>query len=317
MACLEAFGGGHRNRWRERVDEKNITIQVSSDVGRLHEVIVGPVKAFTFEDIVSEFVPTPEPHVGEVAAEIFARYPVHAPDPVTAVIQHEQLVALLAAHGVTLHWAHPADAQVQLYTRDMGFVIDDVYFPARPASPIRRREQAGLAWLLPRLSKVRELRGGCIEGSDVLVTDDDVLVGLSGTTNEDGLAALRAAMAAEGIDRRVVPLTFAHPEAVHLNVHFTMAGADVGLFDPPAFARESRSYLESRFDLVDVTPDEVRRFAVNALALAPNRLIVEAADERIAAEVHSRGITPIPIDYSAISCFSGGIHRSVLPLVRG
>ncbi|MEV4178199.1 arginine deiminase family protein [Nonomuraea sp. NPDC049709] len=299
------------------MNEKNITVQVSSDVARLHEVVVGPVKPFRLTGLAPEFAETAGLTVDEIEAEVFERLPIQQQDLVTAIIQHEQLVALLASHGVTIHWAQPAAALIQLHTRDLGFVIDDLYISARPSSIHRRSELAGLAWLLPRLSKTRELTDGHIEGGDVLVTDDDILVGISGATNTDGLTALRATLAAEGINRQVVPLTFAHSGVVHLNDHFTMAGAGVGLFNPVAFTRKSRLYLESRFNLIEVTTDEARQCAVNTLALAPNRLIVQATDERLAAEVHSRGITPIPIDYSAITLFTKGIHSSVLPLVRG
>jgi N-dimethylarginine dimethylaminohydrolase len=164
---------------------------------------------------------------------------------------------------------------------------------------------------------MRQPASGHIEGGDVLVTDDDVLVGLGDSTDMEGLEAFRTALTAEGIDRRVVPIEFAHPGVVHLDVHFTLAGPGVGLYNPKAFTPQSRSYLESRFDLIEVDEDEVRRLAVNTVALAPDKLIMQASDERIATEIESRGITPILIDYSEITRFPGGLHCATLPLVRG
>ncbi|MGH3776389.1 MAG: dimethylarginine dimethylaminohydrolase family protein [Pseudonocardiaceae bacterium] len=295
-----------------------IDVRIPSDIAVLREVLVGLVKPFTLDDLIAEAQDEADPkRRTRPMAEILARYSVEAPDAALATIQHERLVAVLAQHGVTLHWVEPTDVRIQLYPRDMGFGIDDVFFCARPATAVRRREQAGLAWLLPRLSKVCKLADGHIEGGDVIVTDDDVLVGIGDSTNAEGVESLRKALAAEGIDRRVVPIEFAHPGVVHLDVHFTLAGPRVGLFNPKAFAPSSRAYFESRFDLVVVTEDETRSLAVNTIALAPDKLILHATDERIASEIESRGTTAVPIDYSEITRFPGGLHCSTLPLVRG
>ncbi|MGH3919446.1 MAG: dimethylarginine dimethylaminohydrolase family protein [Pseudonocardiaceae bacterium] len=298
--------------------EDIIDVRIPSDIAVLREVLVGLVKPFTLDDLIAEAQDEADPkRRTRPMSEVLARYSVEAPDAALATIQHERLVAVLAQHGVTLHWVEPTDVRIQLYTRDMGFGIDDVFFRARPATAVRRREQAGLAWLLPRLSKVCELADGHIEGGDVIVTDDDVLVGIGDSTNAEGVESLRKALAAEGIDRRVVPIEFAHPGVVHLDVHFTLAGPNFGLFNPKAFAPGSRAYFESRFDLVEVTEDETRSLAVNTVALAPDKLILHATDERIASEIESRGTTPVPIDYSEITRFPGGLHCSTLPLVRG
>lgn len=297
--------------------DTTINVHVTSDIGRLREVVLGPVKPFTLEDLVAEADDDPDAEGAEEAhAEFAARYSIEAPDPELAATQHAGLVEVLERRGVTIHWVEPADCSIQLYTRDMGVVVDDVYFRARPHSPVRQREQAGLAALESRMSKVRELDAGHIEGGDVLVTPDDVLVGLGENTDRDGLEALRRALAAEGIDRDVVPLEFAHVAVVHLDVHFTLAGPRVGLFNPKAFTAESRAILEARYDLVEVTEDEVRGLVVNTVALGPDELVLQSTADRVAAELDERGITPVPLDFSEITRFPGGLHCATLPLVR-
>lgn len=298
------------------MSEATIEVGVTSDVAPLREVLVGPFKPFALDDLIAEAPDEMDPEHDEVLAEVLARHPVEAPEPVTAAIQHERLIATLARRGVTLHWAEPAEVRLQLYTRDMGFVVDDVFFSARPASAVRRAEQAGLAGLLPRLSRVCELDAGHIEGGDVLVTEDDVLVGLGDSTDAEGLESFRRALAAQGIDRRVVPIEFAHRGVVHLDVHVTLAGPRTGLYNPKSFTPAARSYLESRFDLIEVTEDEARGLLINTVALAPDELLIQSGHDRVAAELESRGITPVPIDYSEITRFPGGLHCSTLPLVR-
>ncbi|MER7400895.1 arginine deiminase family protein [Streptomyces sp. NPDC000070] len=301
------------------MDRKNlIEINVTSDVGLLREVVLGPFKPFTMEDLAREA----EEDGGaagdqeELLAELLARYCVEAPDPAIGARQHARLAAVLEEHGVTVHWADPVDRAVRHYPRDMGVAVDDVFFLARPATAGRQREQTGLRSLRSRMSRVRALDAGVIEGGDVLVSTEEVLVGVGESTSEEGVAALRRAMAEEGLAREVVPLRFAHLGVVHLDVHFTLAAPGVGLVNPAAFTAESLAQLRSRFDLIEVTAQEVRALTVNTVALGPDRLILQAGHDRLEAELARRGVTPVPVDYSEITRFPGGLHCATLPLVR-
>ncbi|MEJ3654397.1 arginine deiminase family protein [Actinomycetes bacterium KLBMP 9759] len=289
-----------------------IEIGVSSDVGELREVLLGPHKPFTLEQLFG----SASADVDGFTADFVSRFRLEEPDAEIAAKQHAGLVGVLEEHGVTVHWADDIDCALQLYTRDMGFAVDDTFFLARPSTEFRRDEQKGLASLLPRLSKVRELEAGTIEGGDVIVTKDDVLVGRGENTDAEGVESFRAALAAAGIQREVVVLEFDQLAVVHLDVHFTLASPEVGLYNPAAFTAKSREYLESRFDLIEVTADEVRGLAVNTVSLGPDRLVVQHTDERIAEELRRRGITPVTIDFSEITRFPGGLHCATLPLVR-
>ncbi|MFI6907029.1 dimethylarginine dimethylaminohydrolase family protein [Nonomuraea sp. NPDC050394] len=293
-----------------------IEISVTSDVGLLRDVIVGPSKAFTLEDLYREALADGHDGDEDLLNEMLARYSIEAPDPAIAAKQHAGLVAVLEEHDVTVRWADPVGCAVQMYTRDMGFAIDDVFFLARPATPTRRREQSALLSLHSRMSKVRALDAGFIEGGDVLVTPSEVLVGIGDSTDEEGVEALRRAMAAAGLSRDVVPMRFTHRGVVHLDVHFTLASPDVGLVSPAAFDAESLGHLRDRFKLITVTPQEVRALAVNTVALGPDRLIIQAGHERLEAELSRHGITPVPVEFAEVTRFPGGLHCATLPLVR-
>ncbi|WP_431040807.1 dimethylarginine dimethylaminohydrolase family protein [Streptomyces sp. P1-3] len=293
-----------------------IEISVTSDIGRLRDVVVGPFKAFTLEDLIREGEVDGGDGDEQLLTEMLARYSLEAPDPTIAAKQHAQLIAVLEEHDVTVRWADPVDCSIQMYTRDMGFAIDDVFFLARPATPTRQREQSGLLSLQSRMSKVRALDAGFIEGGDVLVTPSEVLVGLGDSTDEEGVEALRRAMAAAGLSREVVPMRFSHRGVVHLDVHFTLASPEVGLVNPAAFDAESLDHLKNRFKLITVTPGEVRALAINTVALGPDRLLIQTGLERLEAELSRHGITPVPVNFSEITRFPGGLHCATLPLVR-
>jgi N-dimethylarginine dimethylaminohydrolase len=164
---------------------------------------------------------------------------------------------------------------------------------------------------------VVELDAGCIEGGDVIVTDREVLVGLSEHTDVAGVEALRRALAALGSDRPVVTLEFSHRGVIHLDVKFTMLAPALGLCEVAAFTAESRRRLAARFELVEATAAEARDLAVNTLALGPGRVVLRENAERIAACLEARGVRVVPVEFAQIARFPGAYRCATLPLVRG
>jgi N-dimethylarginine dimethylaminohydrolase len=291
-----------------------IAVSVPSDVAPLREVVVGPVKPFSFEDLIAEA----EPQDPEVSRAFLAHNRFALPDPEVAAAEHERFVAVLRAEGVRVHQVDRLDTVVmQVYPRDLGFAIDGAFFLARPRTGARRREQAGLGRLLPRLSRVIALDDGVIEGGDVIVTATEVIVGLSEHTDAAGVEALRRALAALGSDRLVVPLEFSHRGVIHLDVKLTMVGPALALCETAAFTPASRRWLEARFELIEATAAEARDLAVNTLATGPDRVVVAEGADRIAARLRARGVTPVPVDFTQIARFPGAFRCATLPLVRG
>lgn len=291
-----------------------IDVRVTSDVAPLRDVVVGPVKPFSFEDLIAET----DPEDREPSREFLAHNRFALPDAAIALQEHDRFVSILRSNGVNVRWVEPLDTvSIQLYPRDLGFVIDDTFFLARPRTGSRRREQEGLSQLLPRLSNVTRLDEGRIEGGDVIVTERDVLVGMSEHTDAAGVASLRRALAKAGSRRNLVPLEFTHRGVVHLDVKFAMVGPTVGVYEPTSFTKESRGRLGARFELIEATAYEARDLAVNILAVRPDRAILRENADRLAAELETKGIAAIRVDFSQIARFPGAYRCATLPLVRG
>lgn len=290
-----------------------ISVHVPADTVRLREVVIGPVKPFSWWGLIGDGLRHPD--LGSLHQIRHNR--VRIPDPAKATAQHQSFVDLLRRHGVIVHAVENLDdVRIQLYPRDLAFVVDDVLYLARSRNPDRRHEQRGLRRLLARIGRHAALDDGVIEGGDVAVTCTEVLVGLGEESNRDGAQALQRALNHAGIDRRVVPIEMASRGVVHLDTKFTMIGPATALYYPQAFTPAARALLRDRFDLIEVTREEALRLFVNTLALGPEQVIVDGRADRIAAELAERGIAPIPVDYSEITKFPGGFRCATLPLIR-
>jgi N-dimethylarginine dimethylaminohydrolase len=291
-------------------------IQISnpSDIAPLREVIVGPYKSFTWWDLIRGSLRYPD-----IASIRYARNnTVAVPRHDIARRQHEGFVRMLEENGVRVHTLDSlADVSIQLYPRDLAFAVDGVLFLARSRDPIRRKEQRALRPYLDDISRVEPLAGGRIEGGDVIVTDDVVLVGLSEATDLTGISALREGFDRAGVTREILPIEFSGRGVVHLDTKFTMVGPGLGYVHSASLTPYSRAQLAERFELIEADDAEARGLMVNTVALAPDRIVVDHRARRLAEALVRRGIEPIRHDFSEVTRFPGGFRCATLPLRRG
>lgn len=231
--------------------------------------------------------------------------------------QQQRLVQVFRDYGASvLFLDNIAGVGTQHYTRDIAFCIDDAFFVARMGTRYRASEQRALAGLLPRLSKAVYLEHGRIEGGDVMLFEDKVLVGLGEATDREGVEALRRKLAELGSPREVVAIPFAHRGVIHLDTKFNIVGNRVALFARKSFPPDTVRWLERHFDLIEATDAETRGIEINTVALGGDRVIVQEKSERLAKLIQQKGMTPIPVDYSEVTRLPGAFRCTTLPVER-
>lgn len=296
-------------------DDRSIMIQIAnpSDIGKLHEAIVGPYKTYNWWNLIWGSLRYPD----LASLRYVENNTVRVPNHDIARRQHDKLVQTLVDSGVKVHTlASLPDVDIQLYPRDIAFAVDDTIFLSRSRDPIRKKEQRALEPYLTEFSKVERIESGHIEGGDVMVTDDVVFVGLSEATNLQGISALRACFSRAGIDREIVPIEFSGRGVVHLDTKFTMVGPKLGYIHSSSLTPYSRSQIASRFELIEANDVEARSLMVNTVALAPDRIIIDSRARRLADALRAHDVEPVPLDFSEVTKFPGGFRCATLPLCR-
>ena len=293
-----------------------IRIHNPSETATLRKVVVGFVKPFTWQALLRGGAWDWKNLVKNLFQLISNR--VRIPDAARASRQHQAFLDLLVRNGVeVLAVDDLPDVPIQLYTRDIGFVIDDVFFCARSRHPSRRREQQGLEKLLRRFARVAHLDAGIIEGGDVMVDYKHVLVGVGEETDLDGVQSLRRKMKELGIDREVVPLPFRRRGVTHLDTQFAIVAEGIGLVYPKSFTHAALGFLEKHYDLVEVTRAEMNSLEINIFTLDARRVILRERSDRLCALLESRGVEVFRVDYSEVAKFPGSLHCATLPIQRG
>jgi dimethylargininase len=154
--------------------------------------------------------------------------------------EHRAYVAALQRAGLGVDVLAPLEAYPDsIFVEDPALVFPEGAILLRPGAPQRTGERDAMRLALARhFERLLELGDGeYVDGGDVLVTPDAVLIGLSGRTNRAGAEALCRALATLGRDGRIVetPRSVLHfKTAVSLlaedSVVATRAMAECGIF---------------------------------------------------------------------------------------
>lgn len=231
--------------------------------------------------------------------------------------QQQRVVDVLREHGVTvLLLDNVSNVNSQHYTRDIAFCIDDALFVARMGTRYRKPEQRALSTLLPRLSKIVRLERGRIEGGDVMLYNDKVLVGLGEATDAEGVNELRHKLAEVNSSREIVPIPFTHRGVIHLDTKFNIVGENVALFTRKSFPPDTVRWFEKHFDLIEATEEETSGIEINTFAIGGGKVIMREKSERLATLVQEKGLTPILVDYSEVTHWPGSFRCTTLPIER-
>ncbi|TYC52278.1 dimethylarginine dimethylaminohydrolase [Rhodobacterales bacterium] len=138
--------------------------------------------------------------------------------------EHSLYVKALQAAGLTVDVLPPFEAfPDSCFVEDPAFCLPDGAIVLRPGASSRAGESEAIRGALePRFAKVVDLPGaGDVDGGDVLMLDDIILVGLSARTNREGSESFAAVLREWGYEARVCNT----PDGV---LHFKTACSTLG-----------------------------------------------------------------------------------------
>ncbi len=219
-------------------------------------------------------------------------------DVALARAQHAEYCQALTAAGLAVE-ALPPDERFpdSCFMQDPAVVIAGRAVICRPGAQSRRGEEEALAQALAgRLPLVRLIPPGTLEGGDVLILPDRVVVGRSGRTNSAGIAQLAVALAGTGLAVHAAPVD----PYLHLLTAVTYIGqgtllAIEGWPLPAALAG---------FSVLRVPVDEAN--AANSLGIGAH-VIVPAGHPHTAALLAAHGFDVLPVPTSEFAKADGGV----------
>ena len=222
----------------------------------------------------------------------------------------------------------------QIFARDIGFVIGDLFIKAN-ILPERERELDAIQYVMDLMDPTKILRPPeevHIEGGDVMLWNNHIFIGTyKGSDYKDYITA-RTNMAGVQYIRDLFPDKIvkefdlvkskieARDNALHLDCCFQPIGTDKGIIYKSGF-REEADYmylvkLFGRENLFHITRDEMYDMNSNIFSIAPDVVVSEQHFTRLNNWLRSQGFTVEEIPYAEIAKQEGLLRCSTLPLIR-
>jgi N-dimethylarginine dimethylaminohydrolase len=302
-----------------------LELKVNNETSRLRAVVLGTaVNNGPTPSIEEAYDPKSLEHISA------GTYPVEK----DMVIEMEALNKVLHKYDVTVFRPQLIENYNQIFTRDIGFVIDDVFIKSN-ILPEREGELDAIQYVIDKVDPkkvVRPLEEVHIEGGDVMLWDDHIFIGtykgsdyasyITARTNLQGVQFIKDLFPNKIVKEfdLVKSKIEARDNALHLDCCFQPVGTNKGIIYKSGFREETDyMYLVNLFgkeNLFHVTREEMYKMNSNIFSIDLNVVVSEKNFTRLNNWLRANGFTVEEIPYAEISKQEGLLRCSTLPLIR-
>lgn len=302
-----------------------IRLNLKNETSKLQEVVLGSAISNGVTPTIEEaYDPKSLEHI------IAGTYPIEA----DMVNEMEAFNQVFQKYGVQVYRPKMIENYNQIFTRDIGFVIEDTFIIAN-ILPDREKEIDAIQYIIKQINPEKIVRPPVtvhIEGGDVMLYNDYIFIGTyKGSDYKDYITA-RTNMAGVEYIRNLFPNKIvkefdlvkskieARDNALHLDCCFQPVGKNKGIIYKSGF-REEADYmflvhLFGKENLFHITRDEMYNMNSNVFSIDENIVVSEKNFTRLNNWLRENGFTVEEIPYSEIAKQEGLLRCSTLPLRR-
>jgi N-dimethylarginine dimethylaminohydrolase len=257
-------------------------------------------------------------------------YPVEA----DMVNEMEAFNKVLKKYNVTVFRPEMIENYNQIFTRDIGFVIDDVFVKSN-ILPDRERELDAIQYIIDQIDPKKVVRPPeevHIEGGDVILWNNHIFIGtykgsdykdyITARTNIQGVQFIKDLFPNKIVKEfdLVKSKIEARDNALHLDCCFQPVGKDKGIIYKRGF-REEADYLFlvnlfGKENLFHITRDEMYNMNSNVFSIDTDVVVSEKNFTRLNNWLRGNGFVVEEIPYAEIAKQEGLLRCSTLPLIR-
>ncbi|MBX9888342.1 MAG: amidinotransferase [Flavobacteriaceae bacterium] len=302
-----------------------LELNVKNESSRLRAVVLGTATS-------SGPVPTVEEAYDPKSLEhiVAGTYPEES----DMVVEMDAFEKVLTKYDVTVYRPQLIENCNQIFTRDIGFVIDDIFVKSN-ILPERELELDAIQYVIDQIDPMKVVRPPAevhIEGGDVMLWNEYIFVGtykgsdykdyITARTNLEGVQFLKDLFPNKIIKEfdLVKSKLEARDNALHLDCCFQPVGNDKAIIYKNGFREEADySYLVNLFgkdNLFHITRDEMYHMNSNVFSIDTNVVVSERNFTRLNNWLRANGFTVEEIPYAEISKQEGLLRCSTLPLIR-
>ena len=242
--------------------------------------------------------------------------------------------AVLKKYDVTVYRPEMIENYNQIFSRDIGFVIEDIFIKSN-ILPDRERELEAIEYLIETINPKKVVRPPeevHIEGGDVMLWKNYIFVGtykgsdykeyITARTNLQGVQYLKDLFLNKIVKEfdLVKSKIEARDNALHLDCCFQPVGNDKGIIYKNGF-REEADYLFlvdlfGKENLFHITRDEMYHMNSNIFSIDTHVVVSERNFTRLNNWLRENGFVVEEIPYAEIAKQEGLLRCTTLPLIR-
>ncbi|KAB1155778.1 dimethylarginine dimethylaminohydrolase family protein [Flavobacterium luteum] len=300
-------------------------LNIKDETSRLRAVVLGSaINNGPTPSIEEAYDPKSLEHI------LAGTYPIEA----NMVKEMEVFYQVFKKYDVTVYRPEMIENYNQIFARDIGFVIDDIFFKSN-ILPDRERELDAIQYIIAQMNPEKVVRPPeevHIEGGDVMLWNDYIFIGtykgsdykdyITARTNTEGVNFIKNFFPNKIVKEfdLVKSKIEARDNALHLDCCFQPVGVDKGIIYKRGF-REESDYLFlvklfGKENLFHITRDEMYHMNSNVFSIAPNVVVSERNFTRLNNWLRSNGFIVEEIPYAEIAKQEGLLRCSTLPLIR-
>ena len=302
-----------------------LPLNVKNETSRLRAVVLGTALNNGPTPTIEEaYDPKSLEHI------IAGTYPVEA----DMIREMDAFNAVFQKYNITVFRPEIIDNYNQIFVRDIGFVIDDIFIKAN-ILPDRERELDAIQYVIDQINPMKVVRPPeevHIEGGDVILWNDYIFIGtykgsdykdyITARTNMQGVNYIKALFPNKIVKEfdLVKSKIEARDNALHLDCCFQPIGNDKGIIYKSGFREEADyRYLVNLFgkeNLFHISREEMYNMNSNVFSIAPNVVVSEQNFTRLNDWLRSNEFIVEEIPYAEIAKQEGLLRCSTLPLIR-
>ncbi|WP_460218283.1 dimethylarginine dimethylaminohydrolase family protein [Psychroserpens sp. MEBiC05023] len=246
----------------------------------------------------------------------------------------EAVASVFKKYDVTVYRPRVIENYNQIFSRDIGFVIDDTFVFAN-ILPDRDREIEAIehVWSkIPEANRVHLPEECHVEGGDVMPWNDYIFIGtysgedypdyITARTNMDAVIAIQELFPHKTVKSFELRKsnTIAKDNALHLDCCFQPIGTNKAILHKNGFLVESEyEWLVDFFgkeNIFEITKEEMYNMNSNVFSISEDVIISERNFTRLNTWLREQGFTVEEVPYGEIAKQEGLLRCSTLPLIR-
>ncbi len=302
-----------------------LKLNINNETSRLRAVVLGSAISNGPTPKVEEaYDPKSLEHI------LAGTYPVES----DMVIEIEAFNQVFLKYGVRVYRPKLIENYNQIFARDIGFVIGDVFIKSN-ILPDRERELDAIQYVIDQINPVKVVRPPAnvhIEGGDVMLWNDYIFIGtykgsdykdyITARTNTEGVQYIKDLFPDKIVKEfdLVKSKIEARDNALHLDCCFQPVGKNKGIIYKRGF-REEADYvflvnLFGAANLFHITRKEMYNMNSNVFSIDTNVVVSEKKFKRLNKWLRENGFVVEEIPYAEIAKQEGLLRCSTLPLIR-